>query len=108
MKDELQSTLAGSYTIERELGGGGQSRVFLARDLALDRDVVIKVLPPETAGTVSAERFNREIRLAAQLQHAHIVPVLSAGTSAGLPFSRCRWCREKRFARGWNAKAHFL
>ena len=86
MKDELQSTLAGSYTIERELGGGGQSRVFLARDLALDRDVVIKVLPPETAGTVSAERFNREIRLAAQLQHAHIVPVLSAGTSAGLPF----------------------
>jgi serine/threonine-protein kinase len=86
MKDELQSTLAGSYTIDRELGGGGQSRVFLARDLALDRAVVIKVLPPDTAGTVSAERFNREIRLAAQLQHAHIVPLLSAGTSAGLPF----------------------
>lgn len=86
MRDELQATLAGTYRIERELGGGGMSRVFFARELALDRDVVIKVLPPETAGTVSAERFNREIRLAAQLQHAHIVPLLSAGTSAGLPF----------------------
>jgi serine/threonine-protein kinase len=60
--------------------------VFLARELALDRAVVIKVLPPDTAGTVSTERFNREIRLAAQLQHGHTVPLLSAGTSAGLPF----------------------
>jgi serine/threonine-protein kinase len=86
MKEDLQSTLVGGYTIERELGGGGQSRVFLAKELALQRDVVIKVLPAETGGTVSAERFNREIRLAAQLQHAHIVPLLSAGVSAGLPF----------------------
>jgi serine/threonine-protein kinase len=65
VSDELESTLSGTNAIERELGGGGQSKVFLARELALDRAVVIKVLPPETAGTVSAERFSREIRLAA-------------------------------------------
>ena len=86
MKEELQATLGAAYTIERELGGGGQSRVFLATEVALNRTVVIKVLPPDTVGTVSAERFKREIRLAAQLQHAHIVPVLSTGSSAGVPF----------------------
>jgi serine/threonine-protein kinase len=72
--------------LERELGGGGMSRVFVAEETALGRKVVIKVLPPETAAQVSLERFKREILLAAKLQHPHIVPLLSAGVSDGLPY----------------------
>jgi TolB-like protein len=62
------------------------SRVFVAEEAALDRKVVIKVLPPETAAQVSLERFKREILLAAKLQHPHIVPLLTAGESNGLPY----------------------
>ena len=62
------------------------SRVFVAEETALGRTVVIKVLPPETAAQVSLERFKREILLAARLQHAHIVPLHSAGESNGLPY----------------------
>ena len=60
------------------------SRVFVARDLTLGRDVVVKVLPPEMAAGVSADRFRREIQLGAQLQHPHIVPLLAAGASDAL------------------------
>jgi len=62
------------------------SRVFVAEETALDRKVVIKVLPPETAAQVSLERFKREILLAAKLQHPHIVPLLTAGEANGLPY----------------------
>ena len=62
------------------------ARVFVAEETALDRKVVIKVLPPETAAHVSLERFKREILLAAKLQHPHIVPLLTAGESNGLPY----------------------
>src|SRR5437016_946123 len=62
------------------------ARVFVAEETALDRKVVIKVLPPETAAQVSLERFKREILLAAKLQHPHIVPLLTAGVSNGLPY----------------------
>ena len=87
LREQLQTTLGGGYTLERELPGGGMARVFLAHDTALNRDVVIKVLAPERAVSLSAERFTREIRLAAALQEPHIVPVLNAGvTSDGLPF----------------------
>jgi eukaryotic-like serine/threonine-protein kinase len=86
LKEQLQRTLGDSYTIERELGGGGMSRVFVATERALGRRVVLKVLPPETAAQVSIERFKREISVAAQLQQAHIVPLLSAGDSTGLPY----------------------
>src|SRR5207237_2609875 len=79
LRDQLQQTLAGTYRLERELGGGGMSRVFVATDTALDRKVVIKVLPPDLGFGVSLDRFRREIQLAAQLQHPHIVGVLSAG-----------------------------
>src|SRR5438876_2381871 len=74
----LQSALGDPYRIERELGGGGMSRVFLAQETALKRPVVIKVLPPEMAAGVNVERFRREVELAASLQHPHIVPLLSA------------------------------
>ena len=86
LRSQLQSTLAGTYTLERELGGGGMSRVFVAEETRFGRKVVIKVLPPQLAAEVSVERFEREIALAAKLQHPHIVPVLSAGQVDGLPY----------------------
>jgi serine/threonine-protein kinase len=79
LQEEVQAALAGSYTLERELPRGGMSRVFVATETALGRHVVIKVLSPELAATLSAERFKREIQLAARLQHPHIVPLLAAG-----------------------------
>jgi tetratricopeptide (TPR) repeat protein len=86
LRDQLQNTLAGSYHLERELGGGGMSRVFLATETRLRRQVVIKVLSPERSAGVNAERFEREIQLAASLQQANIVPLLSAGDTNGLPY----------------------
>jgi serine/threonine-protein kinase len=80
-------TLGTAYTLERELGGGGMARVFLATEVALNRRVVVKVLPAELAQGLSADRFAREIALAAALQDPHIVPVLATGTTAeGLPY----------------------
>ncbi len=78
LQTRLQEALGDAYQIERELGGGGMSRVFVARERALGRLVVIKVLPPEMAAAVNIERFRREIQLAASLQHPHIVPVHAA------------------------------
>jgi tetratricopeptide (TPR) repeat protein len=87
VREQLQRTLSGTYTVERELGGGGMSRVFVARDTTLERPVVVKVLSPELAAGVSAERFTRETKVAASLQQANIVPVLAAGvTGDGLPY----------------------
>ncbi|HXY30099.1 MAG TPA: protein kinase [Gemmatimonadaceae bacterium] len=86
LREQLQATLGGAYTLENELGGGGMSRVFAATENSLGRKVVVKVLPPELAEGVSVERFKREILLAAQLQQANIVQVLSAGEINGLPY----------------------
>jgi len=83
LQDRLQQALATSYRLERELGGGGMSRVFVAEETALGRQVVIKVLPPEYAAMLSADRFRREIQLASRLQHPHIVPLLTAGEAGG-------------------------
>jgi len=86
LREQLQSTLGAAYVLERELGGGGMSRVFLAQDRSLERLIVIKVLLPELAAGMSVDRFRREILLAAKLQHPHIVPVHAAGESHGLPY----------------------
>src|SRR5215211_8154777 len=86
LRDELQKTLGSAYTLERELGGGGMSRVFLAEETALGRKVVVKVLTPELSAGVNVDRFNREIQLAARLQQAQIVPVLAAGELDGVPY----------------------
>ena len=100
LRAQLQATLDDGYTLERELGGGGMSRAFVARDNALGREVVIKVLSPELAATLSAERFTREIKLAAALQEPHIVPVHAAGvTSDGLPYY------TMPFVRGYSLRA---
>jgi serine/threonine-protein kinase len=86
LEDRLRAALGTQYTIDRELGGGGMARVFLATETRLDRRVVVKILPPDTAAGVSVERFQREIMMAASLQHPHIVPVLAAGDADGLPY----------------------
>src|SRR5688500_508945 len=78
-EDRLRASLSDAYEIERELSGAGMSRVFVATDRALGRRVVIKVLPPELTAGVNRERFRREVQVAAQLQHPHIVTLLSAG-----------------------------
>jgi serine/threonine protein kinase/tetratricopeptide (TPR) repeat protein len=81
---ELKTALGAGYTIEKELGGGGMSRVFLAEEVRLRRKVVIKVLTPGLSSSVSGDRFRREIQLVAQLQHAHIVPLLSSDSTTSL------------------------
>jgi serine/threonine-protein kinase len=86
LREELQNELGASYTIDRELGGGGMSRVFLADDVKLKRRVVVKVLPPEFMEGLSAERFAREIRVAASLQQANIVRCSTTGEAMGLPY----------------------
>jgi hypothetical protein len=85
-RDRLQVSLGTTYVLAHELGGGGMARVFVARDAALGRDIVVKVLAPELAEGLSAERFARETRLAASLQQANVVPVHAAGVAdEGLP-----------------------
>jgi serine/threonine-protein kinase len=86
LPDTLQSALGSAYTIERELGGGGMSRVFVAEERALGRKVVVKVLHSDLVAGVSIDRFKREIALAARLQHPHIVPLLIAGEADGIPY----------------------
>ena len=81
---QLQSALADRYRVERELGAGGMATVYLARDLRHDRDVAIKVLHPELAAALGAERFLAEIKTTARLQHPHILPLLDSGDAAGL------------------------
>jgi serine/threonine-protein kinase len=79
--ERVQRALGSEYVLERELGGGPVARVFVARETALDRRVVIKVLNPDFAVGVSGARFEREIALAARLQHPHLLPVLSAAVA---------------------------
>jgi eukaryotic-like serine/threonine-protein kinase len=86
LRQRVQESLIGTHTIERELGGGGMSRVFVASEHRLGRKVVVKVLAPDLAAAISADRFEREIRLAASLQQANILPVIAAGDVNGLPF----------------------
>ena len=80
---ELQTALATAYTLERELGRGGMAVVYLAHDLRHDRPVALKVLLPELAASLGPERFQREIKLAARLQHPHILTVHDSGEAAG-------------------------
>lgn len=77
----LQAALDGEYIVERELTAGGQSRLFLASDTELPRQVVIKLLPPELAGEVALKRFKREIAVLVKLQHPHIVPIIGMGAT---------------------------
>ncbi|HYV98739.1 MAG TPA: protein kinase [Gemmatimonadaceae bacterium] len=98
--DRLNSALAGRYRIERELGAGGMATVYLAEDLKHDRKVAIKVLKPELAAVLGAERFVVEIKTTAALQHPHILPLFDSGTADGflfyvMPYIQGETIREK-------------
>ena len=82
--DRVQAAVGDTYRIEKELGGGGMSRVFLAEEVELHRKVVIKVLPPDMAAGVNQDRFRRGVQLAASRQHPHVVPLLTAGSDDDL------------------------
>ncbi|HEV8215133.1 MAG TPA: protein kinase [Gemmatimonadaceae bacterium] len=86
LRDQIQATLGEQYLVESELRGGGMSHVFVVNEQTLGRRIVVKVLPPDTVAQVAIERFKREIKVAASLQHPHIVPLLSAGDINGLPY----------------------
>src|SRR5256886_3442969 len=83
LSERVRASLAGRYTVERELGRGGMATVYLARDLKHDRPVALKVLRPELAAVLGGERFLREIRLTAQLQHPHILTLIDSGEEDG-------------------------
>jgi serine/threonine-protein kinase len=83
LREQIQTDLADRYTLDRELGRGGMASVLLARDLQHDREVALKVLHPELASTVGADRFKREIRVAARLQHPNILGILDSGETLG-------------------------
>jgi len=86
LQESLQRVLGSALAIERELAGGGMAHLYVALDTALNRRVVVKVLPPERSEGVSAERFRGEIRTVAALQHPNIVGILAAGEVEGLPY----------------------
>src|SRR5512147_1722477 len=98
--ERLTVALAGRYRIERELGAGGMATVYLAEDLKHDRKVAIKVLKPELAAVLGAERFVVEIKTTAALQHPHILPLFDSGTADGflyyvMPYVQGETIREK-------------
>ena len=84
VSERLAASLADRYVIEREIGRGGMATVYLARDLKHDRTVAIKVLQPELSATIGTDRFDREIRVAAKLQHPHILSLYDSGDADGL------------------------
>ncbi|MEP7226520.1 MAG: protein kinase, partial [Gemmatimonadales bacterium] len=81
--DSLRTALEGRYAVERLIGQGGMATVYLARDSRHDRPVAIKVLRPELAASIGADRFLREIRVAAHLQHPNILALYDSGEAAG-------------------------
>ena len=98
--DRLAAALADRYRIERELGAGGMATVYLAHDVRHDRKVAIKVLKPELAAVLGAERFVVEIRTTAALSHPHILPLFDSGTADGflyyvMPYIKGETIREK-------------
>ena len=82
--ERLREALAPDYEVEREVASGGMGVVFLGHDVALDRRVAIKIIKPELATAAAAERFVREARVLASLNHPNIVPVHRAGESRGV------------------------
>ena len=84
--ERLRTALADHYIVQREIGRGGMAIVFLTRDLRHDRDVAMKVLRPEFAMAVSADRFLREIKIEGQLKHPGILPLFDSGDVQGLPY----------------------
>ena len=98
--DELKAALAGRYEIEGELGHGGMASVYLATDVRHQRQVAVKVLRPDLAAALGSERFLREIRIAANLTHPHILPLHDSGEADGflyyvMPYIEGQTLRER-------------
>ncbi len=108
LPDRLAAALASQYRIERDLGAGGMATVYLARDVRHDRDVAIKVLRPELAAALGAERFLAEVKITARLDHPHILTLIDSGDADGalyyvMPFVRgeslrARLTRERQLS----------
>ncbi len=101
----LDAALAGRYRVERELGQGGMATVYLATDLKHERPVALKVLRPELAVALGAERFLREIKTTAQLNHPHILPLLDSGAADGTLFYVMPYVEASRCATGWCVRS---
>ena len=86
VQEQLSTSLAGRYRIERELGAGGMATVYLARDLRHDRQVALKVMNADVVAAVGGERFVQEIRTTAKLKHPHILPLFDSGAAADTLF----------------------
>jgi len=84
--ERLQAALAGRCAVDRELGAGGMATVYLAQDLKHVRQVAVKVLRPEHAASLGSDRFLREVRITANLNHPHILPLLDSGEADGFLF----------------------
>src|SRR4026207_627095 len=84
--DSVKNALESRYSIERELGRGGMATVYLAEDFRHGRQVAVKVLHPELASALGSDRFLREIKLAARLNHPHILPLFDSGEAEGFLF----------------------
>lgn len=110
MLDRLRAALGDRYLVESELGQGGMALVYLARDIRHDRAVALKVLRPELSAVIGADRFLNEIRVTANLQHAHILPLFDSGAAGGLLYYvmpyvegeslRARLSRERQLSIG--------
>ena len=103
--ERLKHALADRYAIEEEIGAGGMATVYLAEDLKHHRKVAVKVLRPELAATLGPERFLREVEVAAQLHHPHILPLYDSGEADGflyyvMPYEQGQSLREKLVREG--------
>jgi serine/threonine protein kinase len=92
----LESALAGRYKIRRKLGEGGMASVYLAEDVKHERNVALKILKPELAAVIGADRFLAEIKTTANLQHPHILPLFDSGEADGflyyvMPYIEGEW-----------------
>ena len=103
--DRLNTALAGRYRIERELGAGGMATVYLCDDLKHDRKVALKLLKPELAAVLGADRFIQEIKTTAALQHPHILPLFDSGTADGFLFYVMPWIQGETLREKLNRES---
>ncbi len=105
--ERLRAALEGRYRIERELGAGGMATVYLAEDLKHDRKVAIKVLKPELAAVLGAERFVQEIKTTAALSHPHILPLFDSGEAGGFLYYVMPWIEGETIREKLNRETQF-
>ena len=103
--EQLKTVLGDRYVLEREIGAGGMATVYLARDLKHNRKVALKVLRPELGAVLGAERFLSEIKVTANLQHPHLLPLFDSGEAAGCSTTSCRTSKANRCAIGLTARS---